>query len=86
MNILTPTLLTQAMIPKLKNRGKRAAIINMSSLAAKAPGPKAGIFSASKAYNLNFSVSLHDELRENVDVLAVLPGYLETPQTVGMRH
>lgn len=59
-----------------RNRG---AIINIASVLALAPERSNGVYSASKAYVLNLTISMHQELAGNgVQVQAVLPGATRT--------
>ncbi len=60
-------------------RQPRAAILNVSSIAAFVPVPGLAVYAASKAYVSSFSEALRAELRgTNVSVTALCPGPVET--------
>lgn len=74
VNIETVTQLTRRVLPGMVERG-RGRIVNMASNAAFQPGPYMACYYASKAYVLNFSVALAEELRgTGVTVTALAPG------------
>ncbi|CAO1633734.1 unnamed protein product [Sympodiomycopsis kandeliae] len=75
-NITFSTLIASKTLPSLK-RNQPSLMINTSSLAAYAPGPYLSIYNGTKAYNYQFSRSLHSEMiaeNKQVDVIAMLPG------------
>lgn len=60
----------------LKNGGH---IINIASIAAFMPGPYMAVYYASKAFVLNFSLAINEELKkDNVRVSAICPGPVRT--------
>ncbi len=62
------------LIPK-----RSGGIINLASTAAFQPVPYMSVYSASKAYVLNFTEALAEELRDTgVRVMALCPGYTRT--------
>lgn len=62
-----------------ENREKLRGIINVSSIAAVAPLPLLSVYSATKAYNLNFSLAAGQEARQyGLTSLAVCPGPVKT--------
>jgi short-subunit dehydrogenase len=78
LNITALTRLTYAAAPAFAARG-RGTIINLSSAVAIAPEILNGVYGATKAYVLAFSLSLHKELADrNVRIQAVLPGAIAT--------
>jgi short-subunit dehydrogenase len=78
LNVVAPTRLTYAVVPAFVRQGG-GAIINMASIVGIAPEVLNGVYGASKAFVLAFSLSLHKELAEsNVRVQAVLPGATAT--------
>jgi uncharacterized protein len=78
VNIETLTLLTRRIVPGMVARG-HGRIVNMASSAAFQPGPFMACYYASKAYVLNFSIALHEELRgTGVTVTALAPGPVAT--------
>jgi short-subunit dehydrogenase len=73
-----PVALTLAFLPAMVDRG-RGAILNVSSTAAMQPLPYSAGYSAAKAYVLNFSEALHQELAgRGVTVSALCPGPVRT--------
>lgn len=79
LNVLAPTRLAAAAVPGFVSRG-RGTIINIASAVALAPEWLNGAYSGTKAYMLNLSLKLRQELAgTGVRVQAVLPGALETP-------
>ncbi len=78
VNIEALTQLTRRVAPGMVERG-RGRIVNMSSNAAFQPGPSMACYYASKAYVLNFSIALTEELRgSGVTVTALAPGPVAT--------
>lgn len=79
VNCLFGSLVTRALIPKLKHSSKehRCGIINVSSLLAFSSSPLYSIYAATKAYNRTFSLSLSAELcGSNIDILCCSPGFV----------
>ena len=73
-----PVALCSAFLPAMVERG-RGAILNVASTAGMQPMPYSAGYSAAKAYMLNFSEALHQELRgHGVTVTALAPGPVET--------
>ena len=73
VNIRAMVEVTGLLLPTLKTRG--GAIINIASTAAFQPTPLMATYGASKAFVLNWSLALREELRSSgVQVLAVCPG------------
>jgi short-subunit dehydrogenase len=78
LNVVALTRLTQAIAPAFVARGS-GTIINIASIVALAPELLNGSYSGTKAYVLNFTLSLHQELApKGVRVQAVLPGAIDT--------
>lgn len=78
LNITAPTLLASAAGKAFKARGK-GAIINIASVLALIPEMFDGVYSGTKAYLLNLSLSLANQLADTgVRVQAVLPGATRT--------
>src|SRR6202012_3107720 len=63
LNVTALTRLTYAFVPSLVSRGG-GKIVNISSVVAIAPEFLNGVYSASKAFVLAFTQSLHHELKE----------------------
>lgn len=73
VNIRALVEITGRLLPTLKMRG--GAIVNVASTAAFQPTPLLATYGASKAFVLNWSVALREELKPlGVLVLAVCPG------------
>ncbi|TIM57439.1 SDR family oxidoreductase [Mesorhizobium sp.] len=78
LNITALTRLTYAAAPALVARGG-GTIINISSAVAIAPELLNGVYGATKAFVLAFSLSLHKELADKkLRIQAVLPGAIAT--------
>jgi len=78
VNVLGPTLATQAALPALKQ--SRGAILNLSSAAGHKPAPNAAHYAATKAAIESLTRSWALELAPHgVRVNAVAPGPTETP-------
>ncbi len=78
LNVLAPTLLALAAIPGFVVRGS-GTLINISSVLALAPEMFNGSYSGTKAYLLNLSLRLQQEVAsKGVRVQVVLPGATRT--------
>jgi hypothetical protein len=78
LNVLAPSRLALAAIPGFVRRG-RGTLINMSSVLALAPERFNGSYSGTKAYLLNLSLRLQQEVSgKGVRVQVVLPGATRT--------
>ncbi|MFC5742338.1 SDR family NAD(P)-dependent oxidoreductase [Dyella tabacisoli] len=78
LNVVAPTRLTGAILPRLLARG-HGSVINIASVLALAPEMFGGSYSATKAYLLNYTLALHKEASaQGVRVQAVLPGITRT--------
>ncbi len=79
LNILAPSLLARAAIPGFLARN-RGTLINISSVLALAPEMFNGSYSGTKAYLLNLSLRLQQEVggKKGVRVQVVLPGATRT--------
>ena len=79
VNVLALTRLAAAAAGAFAAK-KRGAIINIASAMAFIDTPTSAAYGASKAYVLNFTLSLDLELAPlGIQVQAVLPGYTRTP-------
>jgi short-subunit dehydrogenase len=78
LNITAPTLLAAA-VGKAFAARNAGTIVNISSVLALAPEMFDGVYSGSKAYLLNLTLSLAEKLKDTgVKVQAVLPGATRT--------
>lgn len=77
LNMDAPVALTAALLPLVRERG--GAIVNIASTAAFQPTPYLGVYGATKAFLLHWSLALNAELKgSRVRVLAVCPGPTRT--------
>lgn len=77
LNVEAPLRLTAELLPILKQRG--GAIINVASVAGFLPTPYMATYGASKAFLLNWSLALGQDLRDSgIKVLTVCPGPTST--------
>jgi short-subunit dehydrogenase len=78
VNCAAPVALTSRLLPKLRERERRAIVIT-GSVAGRVPMPLHGVYSATKAFDLLFGEALAVELAEQgIDVLVLEPGPTET--------
>jgi short-subunit dehydrogenase len=78
LNVITPTRLTSAILPRLLARG-HGGIINIASVVALVPELFDGTYNGSKSYLLNYTLTLHKEVAgRGIQVQAVLPGITRT--------
>ena len=77
VNVRAVVHLTGLLLPVLKRRG--GAIVNLASTVAFQPTANAATYGATKAFVLNWTVALNEELRgSGVRALAVCPGTTRT--------
>jgi short-subunit dehydrogenase len=70
--------LTHMLLPAMIERGS-GAVVNIASVAGLQPLPGEAVYSGSKAFVLNFSEALHEEMRDTgVSVTVVSPGPVPT--------
>lgn len=70
--------LTKAVLPAML-KAKDGKILNVASVYSFAPVPKQSVYSASKAFILNFSSALQNEIEDSgVNVTVVCPGITQT--------
>ena len=78
VNVLALTRLSHAAIKAMVPNG-RGYLLNVSSVASFQPGPRAAVYSATKAYVTSFTEALHEELRgTGIRVTALCPGFTRT--------
>lgn len=76
VNVKAPVILTKRLITYM---GEGSKILNIASSAAFAPLPYFAVYSASKAFVLNFSYALEHELKDkDISVTCVCPGPAQT--------
>lgn len=75
LNNIVMVMLTRLYIHQLKEHGKGAFILNVGSLASFIAIPGKSVYSASKAFVLNFSIAMREELKtSSVGVCCLCPG------------
>ncbi|MEV0273464.1 SDR family oxidoreductase [Hamadaea sp. NPDC050747] len=87
VNVVALTDLTHALVPRMLSRGG-GAVVNVASTAGFQPAAYFAVYSAAKAYVLNFSLALWSEYRDRgLKVLALCPGPVETQffEVIGTR-
>ncbi|HTH53869.1 MAG TPA: SDR family oxidoreductase [Edaphobacter sp.] len=78
LNVTALTRLTSAVLPGLIAR-KNGLIINIASIVALNPEVLNGVYSGTKAFVVNLTQSLHNEVKDKgIKVQAVLPGATST--------
>lgn len=78
INVTALTELTKLLLPGMVQR-RRGRILNVASTAGFVPGPLMAVYYASKAYVVDFSAALSNELRgTGVTVTALCPGPTRT--------
>ena len=76
LNCISLTKLTNIVLPYMK---KKSCIINFASAASFMPQPGLGIYSATKAYVLYYTLALREELKaKGIRVCCVCPGPVKT--------
>ena len=66
-------------LPRFKNRGGRAHILNTASVAGVVPMAPVAAYSSSKSASVGFTFVLRDELENtNIDVSLLVPGSVDT--------
>lgn len=74
LNIKTLTALSLHYAKEMQSQG-RGFILNVASIAAFMPCPELNVYGASKAYVLNFTEGLHEEMKSSgVHITALCPG------------
>ena len=78
INIKALTKLTKYFLPKMIEK-KSGGILNVASTAAFASGPRMATYYASKAYVLNLTEALHEEVKEyGINISCLCPGPVRT--------
>jgi short-subunit dehydrogenase len=75
LNVVLPVELTRLFLDEFDDGGK---VLNLGSMAGRAPGPGLAGYYASKAYINSFTEAIAEELRGDVDVTLVCPGPVDT--------
>ncbi|MFN8242364.1 MAG: SDR family NAD(P)-dependent oxidoreductase, partial [Bacteroidales bacterium] len=78
LNIRALTMLCRVFVPMLE-RNRQSYILNIGSLSAFFPIPYKSVYSSTKSYVLNFSMSISAELRKRgISVTVICPNGVET--------
>lgn len=78
LNVRTLTALTLAFLPPMIER-RKGAILNVASVAGMQPMPYFAVYGATKAYVIDFTAALHEELRDTgVTATVLCPGPVAT--------
>ncbi|WP_376694405.1 SDR family NAD(P)-dependent oxidoreductase [Wenzhouxiangella sp. EGI_FJ10409] len=78
VNLKAPAVATRLALPYLK-QSKRAAVINVASLAGRTPVPGSATYSASKFGLRALTLALHEEMRgQGIKFASVSPGPIDT--------
>ncbi|MGK7297147.1 MAG: SDR family NAD(P)-dependent oxidoreductase [Candidatus Wenzhouxiangella sp. M2_3B_020] len=78
VNLKAPVMATRLALPYLR-RSKRAAVINVASLAGRTPVPGSATYSATKFGLRAFGLALYEEIRDSgIKVASVSPGPIDT--------
>jgi short-subunit dehydrogenase len=78
LNISAVVILTKDFLKDMVSRNS-GMILNLASIASKAPGPWQSVYHGTKAFVLSFSEALTEEVKDsNITVTALLPGVTDT--------
>lgn len=78
LNISAVVILTKDFLKDMLSRNS-GMILNLASIASKAPGPWQSVYHGTKAFMLSFSEALTEEVKDsNVTITALLPGATDT--------
>ena len=81
VNTVPQAILSHEFIPRMLNREKKSAIINLSSIAATKPFGLYPVYSSTKVFNDYLSRASAHEHIDKIDTLSVRPYYVSTPST-----
>lgn len=78
LNVCSLTVLTKQFLKDMVARGS-GKILNLSSIASKAPGPYQAVYHGTKAFVQSFTEAVNNEVRDTgVTLTALLPGATDT--------
>ncbi|MDQ0064161.1 SDR family NAD(P)-dependent oxidoreductase [Chryseobacterium lathyri] len=78
LNIISVILLTKLFLKDRLHKGS-GKILNLASIASKAPGPWHSVYHGTKAFVLSWSEAIREELKDSgITVTALLPGPTDT--------
>jgi short-subunit dehydrogenase len=78
LNISSLVILTKLFLQDMVNRNE-GKILNLSSIASKAPGPFQSVYHGTKAFVQSFTEAIRDEVKDtDITITALLPGATDT--------
>ena len=78
LNISSLVVLTKLFLQDMLKKG-RGRILNLSSIASKAPGPMNSVYHGTKAFVQSFTQAIAEEVKEKgITITALLPGATDT--------
>jgi len=78
LNVSAVVILTKAFLKDMLSRNS-GMILNLASIASKAPGPWQSVYHGTKAFVLSFTEAIREELKETgITITALLPGATAT--------
>lgn len=78
LNIASVVVLTKLFLKDMLERGE-GRILNLSSVASKAPGPLQSVYHGTKAFVQSFTEAIRDEVKgKGITITALLPGATDT--------
>lgn len=81
LNVTSTLVLSQHFAQTFSHKGKGGVLL-VSSMSGHAPSPYTSNYAGSKAYVLQFGLSLHWEMKQKgVDITVLSPGFTTTPMT-----
>ena len=91
LNTFPISFISQLFLPGLLKRSQGGAIINLSSIASIIPAKNHAVYASTKSFDFIISEVLSTDIfligkNENVDVLCVTPGYVDTPLTKAIKN
>ena len=91
LNVFPISFISRLFLPGLLKRSQGGAIINLSSIASIIPAKNHAVYASTKSFDFIISEVLSTDIfligkNENVDVLCVTPGYVDTPLTKAIKN
>mmetsp|Transcript_562 Transcript_562/g.838 ORF Transcript_562/g.838 Transcript_562/m.838 type:complete len:317 (+) Transcript_562:4358-5308(+) len=85
VNCMAVTFMTRLVLPLLKSRSHKSAIINLSSLASISPTPGSSVYGATKRFDSAFTKLIGQGYTSpNLTVMNLRPGYVVTPMNLNL--
>lgn len=86
VNSVAPALVLSTFVNRLRARENRSGIINVDSVIAAVAAPTLANYAASKAFLRSLSLSLAEEEKDKLDILALAPGGINTQMMGFMKN